>query len=78
MERHLNKSKYGCPANRFSGGSGAANLSGDLSESDLSNGVEGPVSLVQSVSSGAVSVSLPHDSATLVTLLPSHLNTSNH
>jgi len=46
MERHLNKSKYGCPANRFGGGAG--NISGDLDESDVSNGHEGPVSLVQS------------------------------
>ena len=60
MERHLNKSKYGCPANRFSNGNGAANLS-DLSEGDLSN-QEGPVSLV----------SIPHQQASsLVTILPS-------
>ena len=58
MERHLNKSKYGCPANRFSNGSGAANLS-DLSEGDLSN-QEGPVSLV----------SIPTQASSLVTILP--------
>ena len=67
MERHLNKSKYGCPANRFSNGNGAANLS-DMSEGDLSNHHEGPVSLV----------SLPHEASSLVTILPSQINGTSH
>jgi len=67
MERHLNKSKYGCPANRFSNGNGAANLS-DMSEGDLSNHHEGPVSLV----------SIPHDTNSLVTILPSQINGTSH
>lgn len=73
MERHLNKSKYGCPANRFSGGAGDRSLS-DLSEGDLSN-QEGPVSLVST--STVVSNNLPHEAA-MVTLLPSHINGSSH
>merc|ERR1719270_35157 len=81
MERHLNKSKYGCPANRFSGGAG--NISGDISESDLSN-QEAPVSLVSSVVTHTNGVnshshpSLPHDAPTMVTLLPSHINGTSH
>jgi len=35
MERHLNKSKYGCPANRFSAGSNGSN--GDVSSSSSPN-----------------------------------------
>ena len=66
MERHLNKSKYGCPANRFSNGSGA-NLS-DMSEGDLSNHHEGPVSLV----------SLNHEANSLVTILQSQINGTSH
>jgi hypothetical protein len=39
MERHLNKSKYGCPANRFSsGGSDSAQPSPCPSPSPMSNG----------------------------------------
>ena len=37
MERHLNKSKYGCPANRFSGGGAGAVSMAEMSEGDLSN-----------------------------------------
>ena len=75
MERHLNKSKYGCPANRFSGGGpGAGDRSmSDMSEGDLSN-QEGPVSLVSSVS---VTNNLPHETA-MVTLIPSHINGTSH
>jgi hypothetical protein len=39
MERHLNKSKYGCPANRFSGGgSDSAQPSPCPSPSPMSGG----------------------------------------
>ena len=37
MERHLNKSKYGCPQNRFSGGGAGAVSMAEMSEGDLSN-----------------------------------------
>ena len=37
MERHLNKSKYGCPQNRFSGGGASAVSMAEMSEGDLSN-----------------------------------------
>ena len=89
MERHLNKSKYGCPANRFSGGAG--NISGDIDESDLSNGHDGPVSLVQAShvpghpspvvttvqgAPAVVTATLPREPAALV-LLP-HVSGSSH
>ena len=61
MERHLNKSKYGCPANRFSSTGQPLNEMGEpLSASDLGHE---PVSLV----------SLPHE-ANLVTLIPNNMN----
>jgi len=78
MERHLNKSKYGCPANRFSGGGAGAVSMAEMSEGDLSNhsGHEireaGPVSLVSGLAVPGLSTSLPHDTTAMVTLVPSH------
>ena len=61
MERHLNKSKYGCPANRFSSTGQPLNEMGEpLSGSDMGHE---PVSLV----------SIPHE-ANLVTLIPNNMN----
>jgi len=55
MERHLNKSKYGCPANRFSAsGSPVSNMSGDGGQpmTPMTLGVR------------------PHESQALITLAP--------
>jgi len=84
MERHLNKSKYGCPANRFGngmegseaeqspgGGSGAVLTSVTM---EAANGGQ-----AQMTSHGLTLTSLPHsEAAAMVTLLPSHINGTSH
>jgi len=67
MERHLNKSKYGCPANRFSNTGQPLNEMGEpMTVSEMGHE---PVSLV----------SIPHDSSmvtqsSMVTLIPNNIN----
>jgi len=90
MERHLNKSKYGCPANRFGGGGAEGGAEAELSPGGHTREVVltsvSPMEVaVSSVSGGGVTSSmlssLPHplgtghsDTAAMVTLLPSHIN----
>lgn len=85
MERHLNKSKYGCPANRFGNG-----MEGEAEQSPgghESRAVVTSVTQMEAASGGQVSqvtthgltlTSLPHSDAALVTLLPSHINGTSH
>jgi len=61
MERHLNKSKYGCPANRFSSSGQPLNEIGEpMTASEMNHE---PVSLV----------SIPHE-GNMVTLIPNTMN----
>jgi len=65
MERHLNKSKYGCPANRFSTGSAGSASSGGSSQGQEGravaaaaaaaaaiNGINAPVSIAAAIGNG--------------------------
>ena len=86
MERHLNKSKYGCPANRFGNGMEGGSEA-EQSPGGHSGAVVTSVTQMEAASGGQVSqvtthgltlTSLPHSDAALVTLLPSHINGTSH
>jgi len=62
MERHLNKSKYGCPANRFSATGQPLSDMGDQAQ-DIGHHEHEPVSLVN----------MTHEQG-MVTLIPSNMN----
>lgn len=87
MERHLNKSKYGCPANRFGNGMEAgseAEQSPGATSGAVLTSVTSPMEAAnggqaQMTSHGLTLTSLPHsEAAAMVTLLPSHINGTSH
>ena len=87
MERHLNKSKYGCPANRFGNGMEAgseAEQSPGANSGAVLTSVTSPMEAAnggqaQMTSHGLALTSLPRsEAAAMVTLLPSHINGTSH